>query len=208
MARSLTHAQRRSLREALRAAAPWLEHPDHGPSVVDAGTCERCGDAPRLLPTCGPSGAQALCRDCAVTLGDQAWCDGHRDEGRAARRWAGQLPPRWADAVVLWWVATGELRDADLRWPAAPGAPHDVGSRDAPLPAPSSPDPGELDRVLDRALGRARGRAIEGGTDEPTDGTSHGTSHGTSGETSHGTSGETTAGPPTARAEHHGDVRS
>lgn len=108
----MTPDQRRALRATLLEAAPWLAHPEYGPQAVDAGSCGRCARSPRLLPTCGPVGQEALCRGCARQLGDDGWCDGHRDEGRVARAWAEQLPPRWGDLVVLWWVATGELRPA------------------------------------------------------------------------------------------------
>lgn len=101
---------RAALRQALLGAEPWLSATELGPQAVAAGACDRCGDAPRLLPTCGPTRFEALCRDCAQAEGDDAWCDGHREAGRAARAWAARLPERWADAVVLWWVATGELR--------------------------------------------------------------------------------------------------
>ncbi|MFP4635362.1 MAG: hypothetical protein ACLFRD_05840 [Nitriliruptoraceae bacterium] len=98
-----------ALRRALLSAEPWLAATEVGPQAVDAGSCDRCEDAPRLLPLCGPAGAQAVCRGCAEQLGDDGWCDGHRDEGREARTWASGLPDHWADAVVLWWVATGEV---------------------------------------------------------------------------------------------------
>ena len=126
---------RPALRAALLDAAPWLDATDVGPRAVDAGTCDRCGERPRLLPTCGPGAPEALCRDCAAALGDDAWCDGHRNDGMAARRWADALPDRWEDAVVLWWVATGELRwDArtmalteDRPWPDAIRAAIGIG---------------------------------------------------------------------------------
>lgn len=102
--------QRRALRAALTATAPWLTDPDHGPRSVAAGACDRCHDAPRLLATCGPVSAEAVCRGCALELGTDGWCDGHLAEGRAARAWAAALPDRWADLVVLWWVSTGEIR--------------------------------------------------------------------------------------------------
>jgi hypothetical protein len=105
---------RRALRRALLDAEPWLAAADVGPASVDAGPCDRCGDAPRLLPTCGPTGWAALCRDCALEVGDAGWCDGHADEGAAARRWAAGLPASWAQTVTLWWVATGELRSTEL----------------------------------------------------------------------------------------------
>ncbi len=98
------------MRAQLRELAPWLDATDVGPRAVDAGTCDRCGQRPRLLPTCGPAGWPALCRPCAAEVGDDGWCDGHLDEGRAARAWADALPDRWADVVVAWWVATGEVR--------------------------------------------------------------------------------------------------
>lgn len=105
---------RRALRRALLEAEPWLAATEVGPASVDAGTCDRCGQAPRLLPTCGPAGFEALCRDCALELGDQAWCDGHAAEGEAARDWAAALPPSWGQTVTLWWYATGELRSTGL----------------------------------------------------------------------------------------------
>jgi hypothetical protein len=100
---------RAALRRALREAEPWLAATDVGPQAVDAGMCDRCGQLPRLLPTCGPTPWPALCRDCAEQVGLEAWCDGHGDEGRAALAWAGALPPHWDVAVTVWWVSTGEL---------------------------------------------------------------------------------------------------
>jgi hypothetical protein len=100
---------RAALRQALREVEPWLAATDVGPRAVDAGTCERCGRLPRLLPTCGPVPWSALCRDCAGQIGLDAWCDGHEEEGRAALAWAGSLPPHWDVAVTVWWVSTGEL---------------------------------------------------------------------------------------------------
>ena len=99
-----------ALRRALLEAEPWLAATELGPQAVDAGSCDRCDGAPRLLPLCGPAGADAVCRRCALDLGDDGWCDGHRDDGRAARAWAAALPAHWGDAVVLWWVAAGEVR--------------------------------------------------------------------------------------------------
>ena len=64
---------------------------------------------PRLLPTCGPVAWPAICRACALELGTDAWCDGHADEAIELLSWARELPPWWGDAVVLWWVATGEV---------------------------------------------------------------------------------------------------
>jgi hypothetical protein len=115
---------RRALRRRLLAAAPWLARTDVGPQAVEAGRCDRCGEAPRLLPTCGPAGAAAVCRACARWLGDDGWCDGHQQEGAAARAWADELPDRWPDLVTLWWVATGEIR-VD-----APGVPQDGAELD------------------------------------------------------------------------------
>jgi hypothetical protein len=106
---------RRALRAALRETEPWLTDPDRGPRAVDAGACDRCGELPRLLPTCGPQAAEALCRPCVLEVGLDAWCDGHAEEGREALRWASRLPPHWDLAVTLWWVATGELRSVEPR---------------------------------------------------------------------------------------------
>lgn len=108
---------RRALRDALRQAAPWLDAPDFGPRAVEAGDCTRCTTHPRLLPTCGPAAPGALCRTCANELADEAWCEGHRDEGRVARRWANDLPDDWSEAVRWWWVATGEISLDQGAWP-------------------------------------------------------------------------------------------
>lgn len=105
---------RSSLRRALLEAEPWLRSTDRGPRTVDAGACDRCDGPPRLLPTCGPVPWEALCRPCALRVGLDAWCDGHREHGRDVLRWAVSLPAHWDVAVTLWWVATGELRDTDL----------------------------------------------------------------------------------------------
>lgn len=106
----MSDLDRPGLRRALRAAYPWLDAADAGPRAVDAGECDRCGDSPRLVPTCGPVPWQALCPRCARTVGANAWCDGHAAEGRARLDWAASLPHEWATVVRLWWVATGEAR--------------------------------------------------------------------------------------------------
>jgi hypothetical protein len=106
---SLDKADRSVLRSALSSAVPWLAYAEAGPTTVDAGQCDRCGNAPRLVPTCGPVQWRALCRACATEVGVYAWCDGHADDGAAVLRWLADLPTWWADAVILWWVATGEL---------------------------------------------------------------------------------------------------
>lgn len=106
----MDRAARRHLRTALLAAAPWLEATEVGPRAVEAGRCEVCDVYPRLLPTCGPGMPGAVCRDCALRLGDDGWCEGHHATGEAARAWASALPERWADLVIAWWVATGEVR--------------------------------------------------------------------------------------------------
>jgi hypothetical protein len=105
---------RRALRRALLDAEPWLAATDVGPTSVDAGSCDRCGVLPRVVPTCGPGGPAALCRDCALAVGEDGWCDGHQEEGAVARRWAAALPAGWARTVLVWWYATGELRSIDL----------------------------------------------------------------------------------------------
>jgi len=105
---------RRGLRAALVEVAPWVTATDHGPSAVEAGDCERCGNAPRLLPLCGPVAWTAVCRDCGLALGEDGWCDGHRDDGAAARAWAAALADDWPLVTLLWWLATGELRSLEV----------------------------------------------------------------------------------------------
>ncbi|GGI06334.1 hypothetical protein GCM10011354_18570 [Egicoccus halophilus] len=102
-----------ALRRALLELAPWLAGTEVGPAVVEAGDCDRCGGAPRLLPLCGPVSWTAVCRDCGLALGEDGWCDGHADQGAAARDWAAALPDTWPTLVLLWWLATGELRAID-----------------------------------------------------------------------------------------------
>jgi hypothetical protein len=104
---------RQQLRISLLAVAPWLAATDVGPQAVEAGRCETCDVQPRVVPTCGPGAPGAVCRDCALDLGDEGWCEGHRATGEAARAWASTLPDRWADLVIAWWVTTGEVRAAD-----------------------------------------------------------------------------------------------
>lgn len=71
------------------------------------------------MPTCGPAVATALCRDCALEVGADAWCEGHRPAGTAVLAALADLPPEWDDVTRLWWVATGEVRlDALVRRPA------------------------------------------------------------------------------------------
>lgn len=105
--------ERAALRAALRAAYPWVADPDVGPSAVEAGECERCARRPRCIPTCGPVPWTALCPDCAHEVGDDAWCDGHRDDGLRHRAWGRALPSEWATVARLWWVATGEAAPDD-----------------------------------------------------------------------------------------------
>ncbi len=125
----MDRATRAALRQALLAYAPWLAADDVGPRAVEAGRCEVCDLSPRLLPTCGPgAGGAGVCRACAQALGDQGWCAGHQQDGVQARRWAADLPDRWAQVVVLWWVATGELRPDTSLLP-------DPGALPAPLAA-------------------------------------------------------------------------
>lgn len=107
---TLDPARRRSLRQALIARYPWIDHHDVGPRAVEAGECDRCGAEARMVTTCGPIRWAALGRACAAEVGMQAWCDGHADDARAWLAMLAVLPPE-ADAVArLWWVATGEVR--------------------------------------------------------------------------------------------------
>ena len=119
----MDRATRDALRHALLEHAPWLAAEDVGPRAVEAGRCEVCEELPRLLPTCGPTGGSGVCRSCAQALGDEGWCVGHHEEGAAARAWAAQLPERWPELVVLWWVATGELRADSSLLPDLEGLP-------------------------------------------------------------------------------------
>lgn len=112
---SPTVPDRARLRRALLADHPWLADPEVGPSAVEAGECDRCGQHPRCVPTCGPVAWTSLCADCAVDVGDDGWCDGHVDDGAAHRAWARDLPSQWPTLVRLWWVATGETR-VDDEW--------------------------------------------------------------------------------------------
>lgn len=111
----LDAAGRARLRAALRARYPWLTATEFGPATVDAGECDRCGDEPRLVATCGPVAWRSLGRRCAVEVGPEAWCDGHQADAARALRWLAALPAEADDVVRLWWVATGEVR-ADA-WP-------------------------------------------------------------------------------------------
>ncbi len=110
----VTHAgdalDRRGLRAALVAGYPWVDAPEVGPRAVAAGECDRCGRHPRFVPTCGPTAWEALCPDCAVEVGLDAWCDGHEVDGRRVLAALPGLPAEWDLVSRLWWVATGEVR--------------------------------------------------------------------------------------------------
>lgn len=120
---------RRQLQAVLREQAPWLTSTEAGPAAVQAGQCDRCGQRPRLLPTCGPVAWPAICRACAQQVGTDAWCDGHADDAEELLAWARDLPAWWGDAVVLWWVSTGEVASGpvhphpELPAPIASAAP-------------------------------------------------------------------------------------
>jgi hypothetical protein len=51
----------------------------------------------------------ALCRECGLAVGHDAWCDGHAGLATELLAWAAGLPAWWGDAVVLAWVTTGEV---------------------------------------------------------------------------------------------------
>ncbi len=122
-------AERAELRREMLAHAPWLAEVDVGPQSVDAGMCDRCTALPRLLPTCGPDTPGSLCAPCAHVIGDDGWCEGHQQTGADARAWARSLPDEWAPTVILWWIATGEIRSVEAVRP-------DMRPHMAALPAP------------------------------------------------------------------------
>lgn len=107
---TLSREERAALRDALRARYSWLGHDEFGPKAVESGECDRCGAEARLVTTCGPTAWTALGRRCAAEVGQEAWCDGHREDAARALAWLVALPDM-ADAVArLWWVSTGEVR--------------------------------------------------------------------------------------------------
>ena len=107
--------ERRELRRELASRLPLLTDPEVGPSTVEAGECDRCGIEPRVVSPCGPLPWAALGRRCALELGVEAWCDGHRDDARRALEQLAGLPEDVDRLVRLWWVATGEVRVPDGR---------------------------------------------------------------------------------------------
>lgn len=104
------HLDRAGLRRALRELYPWLARTDVGPRAVEAGECDRCRREARLVATCGPTPWSALGRRCAADLALEAWCAGHRSEGREHLAFLDRLPPEADEVARLWWVATGEVR--------------------------------------------------------------------------------------------------
>ena len=120
---------RRRLAAALRERYQWVTDTRFGPSAVEAGECDGCGQEARLVATCGP-GAVYLGRRCALAGGADVWCAGHADDAVACGAWLCELPAE-ADLVArLWWVATGEVRiDPALvanLWAQLPGQTGDV----------------------------------------------------------------------------------
>jgi hypothetical protein len=101
---------RRELRALLLQHHPWLASTEHGPQAVEAGECDRCGAEPRLTQTCGPSAYPCLGRECALAAGEDAWCEGHAAEARAALGWLAALDADADDVTRLWWLTTGEVR--------------------------------------------------------------------------------------------------
>lgn len=106
----LDRVARRRLRAALSSAQPWLDDPEVGPLAVAAGTCDRCGDEPRLVAPCGPVPWQGLGRGCLLELGTEAFCPGHAADAEDLLDRARALPHDWATLVHLAWVASGEVR--------------------------------------------------------------------------------------------------
>lgn len=114
-------ATRRRLDAALVAREPWLDDVLVGPAAVDAGTCDRCGNAPRFVVPCGPEGGRGWCPGCLRERGPEAFCDGHVEDAERALAWADRLPPTWATLTRLAWAARGEVR-ADTSFLAAAAA--------------------------------------------------------------------------------------
>lgn len=102
-------AARRALRHMLLREVPWLTDPAVGPQNVDAGMCGACRTSPALIPVCGPVAYQAVCKTCCLTRGEALFCDGHTEDAAYARMFCETLPAQWAELVVLWWFATGEV---------------------------------------------------------------------------------------------------
>ncbi len=132
---------RRQLRHVLAEVAPWTTDPETGPAAVDAGECDRCGDQPRWVATCGAQPWPAICRDCLLELGTEAFCDGHRRDALDHVAAARALPDEWATITRLAWIASGEVRAGD-DWVAL--VTDLARSRDdlARLAPPSRPGPG------------------------------------------------------------------
>lgn len=107
-----TRARRRDLLAALVAAQGWLDDAEFGPTSVDAGSCDRCARAPRLVAPCGPVPWRGVCRDCLLQVGPAAFCPGHEAFAVDVTARARALPPTWATLARLTWVARGEM-DAD-----------------------------------------------------------------------------------------------
>ena len=105
----MTPAQRRTLRDLMLAELPWVHDADFGPTTVDAGLCGACGAAPALIGVCGPVAFQAVCAPCCIAHGEALFCDGHADTAVAAGFYCKALPSNWAQCVLLWWLATGEV---------------------------------------------------------------------------------------------------
>lgn len=104
---------RRTLRRVVAEMAPWTTDPATGPAAVDAGECDRCGADPRWVTTCGAQPWPAICRDCLLELGTEAFCDGHREDALEHVAAARALPEDWATITRLAWIASGEVRAGD-----------------------------------------------------------------------------------------------
>lgn len=128
---------RRRLREALAASAPFVGDVHLGPAAVDAGECDRCGVLPRVVATCGPQPWRHLCRDCLLEVGTEAFCEGHRDDALANLGRARELPDDWDTITRLAWVASGEVRP-DRSWLAHVAATSPRKQLTKALPPPTA----------------------------------------------------------------------
>lgn len=102
------------LRQLIRDRLPWVTDTQVGPTTIDAGPCGACGVAPAVVAVCGPVGFQSVCATCCVDATEELFCAGHAEDAAYAKAYCTSLPDNWAQCVLLWWIATGEIQVADV----------------------------------------------------------------------------------------------